>query len=233
MEIVIATFICPECEHSQEVADKHVGKKTKCPKCSTSSTVRPNSSKIAKTTGDRSSSPIVLRENGGSIQTALGHGILLNKESTLEREFITVIDPTLPAGLTQCCGVKTVYERETDYTADQYLYVAKYSLRALQDIAAFEVRFLLFNIWGRHVQTLSATEISDMPANSIRECDGRWHLFSENDACEHYASIAYTAVVRTSSGQVFESNPSPVLEEAKKFSSKFSDSDLEPTPSKR
>ena len=229
----MAIFICPRCEHMQDVHDRHVGKSTKCPKCSTNAAVQSGTVSIPKSSQDEVSGPVILRQNGGSIQTVLGHGIRLNKESSLEREFITVIDPKLPAGLTACCGVRTVYEREADYTAAQYLYRAAYSLRTLQDIAAFEVRFLLFNIWGRHVQTLSATEIADVPANGIRECDSKWLLFDENEACEHYASIAYTAVVRTSTGQVFESDSSPVLDEAQKFSSKFSNSDLEPTPRKR
>ena len=231
----MAIFSCPECEHSQDVAGKHVGKKTKCPKCGTRAVVQESVSLSVPDleTPRNNGAPVILRDNGGSIQTILGHGIRLNKESTLEREFITVIDPTMPAGLTGCVGIRTVYERETDYRSDQYIYASTFSVKALQDITAFEVRFLLFNIWGRHVQSLTSTEIADVPAGTIRNCDGKWLLYGENEACEHYASIAYTATIRTAAGQVYEMDPTPVLEEAKKFSSKFTDTDLEPTPIKR
>jgi hypothetical protein len=146
---------------------------------------------------------------------------------------ITVLDKTLPAELTSCVGITTVYEQETDYTAGQYVYSSRYAVRALDDIRAFEVRFLIFNIWGRHVQTLTATEIADVSANDVRQCDGKWNLFSENEACEHYASIAYLATIRTGTGQVLEADIEPVIAEAKQLSSKFTDSDLEPTPRPR
>ena len=110
------------------------------------------------------------------------------------------------------------------------VYAANYAVKAGEDIRAFETRFLLFNIWGRHVQTLTSTKITDVPTGEVHYCDGRWNLFSENDAGEHYASIAYLAVVRTASGQVVEANIEPVLAEAKQFSEKLTDLDLEPTP---
>ena len=125
-----------------------------------------------------------------------------------------------------------MHERETDFTASQYFYTSKFAIKAIEDITAFEARFLLFNVWGRHVQTLTSTEIADVSAEHVQECDGKWLLFSENEACEHYASIAYIATIRTAAGQVYDMDTSPVLEEAKKFSSKFTTSDLEPTPSK-
>ncbi|WP_145100182.1 hypothetical protein [Rosistilla carotiformis] len=154
----------------------------------------------------------------------------MNKESSLEREFITVIDKTLPAGLTGCVGVWTVYEPETDYRPAQYVYASRYSVKALEEIRAFETRFLVFNVWGRHVQTLSSSVIADVAAGATRQCASQWMLYDENEACEYYASIAYLATVRTASGHVFETNIAPILAEAKKFSSKFSADDLAPTP---
>jgi hypothetical protein len=80
------------------------------------------------------------------------------------------------------------------------------------------------------VKTLSATEILDMPAGTVRSFDGSWNLFSETEASEHYASIAYVAVIRDSFGKVLEADIQPVLAEARRFSERFSDSDLEPAP---
>lgn len=61
-----------------------------------------------------------------------------------------------------------------------------------------------------------------------RSVDAAWNLFSENEASEFYASIAYIAKVRTKAGRILASDTAPVLEEARKFSSKFSAEDLEP-----
>lgn len=155
---------------------------------------------------------------------------MLNKESSLEREFITVIDKTLPARLTGCFGISTVYEPETEYDVGQYLYKSKFVVEAFDDVRAFETRFLIFNVWGRHVHTLSSAEIADVAAGSTRKCKGTWNLDCETDASEHYASIAFLATIRTASGQVIETDIEPILAEAKKFSSRFSKGDLEPAP---
>jgi hypothetical protein len=139
----------------------------------------------------------------------------------------------MPVGLCGCTGVVTAYEPETDYSTGEYYYSASYAVKALEAIRAVEVRFLLFNVWGRHVSTLTATEIADLNAGATKHIQSKWHLYDENEASEHYASIAYLATARTASGRVVEADNHLVIEEAKKFSSKFTDSDLEPTPRKR
>jgi len=232
----MAEFVCPSCDHRQSVPDAHIGKTAKCPKCQEPSVVQDvatNNVQDDPVNVEPTSSTIVLRESGGSIQTVLSHMSRLNKESTLEREFITIINKELPVGLTRCVGITTVYERGTDYSASRYIYATKFAVKALEDVRAFETRFLLFNIWGRHVQSLTATEIADVRAGAVRQCEGKWDLFDENEASEHYASIAYIATIRTYAGQVYEADIDPVLAEAKRFSSKFTDTDLEPTPLKR
>lgn len=234
----MAYFICPECGHEKTVADEHIGKKTKCPKCGQPGLIHNDKSKSIDVVQDYLAGPslertkdklLVIRQSGGSIQTVLSKSIILNENSTLEREFITVIDNSIPAAFTEGVGVTTRYESSSDYESGGYFYASWYSVTAFEDIRAFEVRFLLFNIWGKHVRTLSATEIADVKVGSVRSGDGKWRLFHENEAAEHYASIAFLATVRTASGQVFEADMTPIIQEARKFSSKFIDSDLEPT----
>ena len=67
-----------------------------------------------------------------------------------------------------------------------------------------------------------------MDAKSLRLFKHGWNLHSENEACEHYASIAYVARVRTQNGTVLRADNVLVIEEARKFSSKFDDRGLEP-----
>lgn len=171
--------------------------------------------------------------SGGSIQTDLGYGITINQGSTLKREWITVQDDTIPVEINKTVGVQTVYESEGRYSSSGYKYSAEYSITVKEALTAIEVRFLLFDIWGEHTRNLSATEIIDLAAGTTKTFDGKWNVYSENEVAEFYASIAYIAQVRTADGRVMKTNPGNVLDQAKRFSEKFTESDLEPKPEEK
>lgn len=175
----------------------------------------------------------VTKEPGGPIKTELGYGIVLNEESSLTREWITVHDSALPAAISGTIGVKTLYKSGERYSSGSYQYSAEYTITTKEALSAIEVRFLTFDIWGDHSRNLSATDIVDMGAGSTKKFDGKWNIYSENEVSEYYASIAYIAQVRTKSGRVIKADPKVVLEQARKFSKKFDDADLEPKPEKK
>lgn len=172
----------------------------------------------------------ITRSSGGSIKTELGYGIVLNSESSLEREWITIHDSSIPADLMGTVGVKTIYESVGRYSSGEYMYSANYSVIVQEPISAIKINFLTFDIWGNHVNNLSATEIIDLQKGETKSFDSKWRLYSENEASEFYASIAYIAQVRTKAGRVIKPDPKIIVDEARKFSSKFSESDLEPKP---
>jgi hypothetical protein len=138
--------------------------------------------------------------------TNLGFGIRVNPRSGLEREWITVHDSLLPLDLEDNVGVRTVYEGE-------YRYLSTYTVKARDSITAFEVRFVVFDIWGDPVRTLTTTEVQDIPAGATRADTGRWSVYSDNEVSEYYAA-----------------NMDPILAEATKFSGKFTAADLEARP---
>ena len=169
----------------------------------------------------------VTRKSGGLIQTTSddsGFG-MVNTASSLEREWITVHDDSIPADITGTAGV------DTFYSGNAFQYRTEYFIKFKEELSAINVKFLLFDIWGEPTESLSTTNVRDMPAGITRVFSARWHA-SEHDVEVHYASIAYIARVRTKSGRVIEANTKTVLEEARKFSKKFSESDLESQPSK-
>lgn len=168
------------------------------------------------------------RGSGGSIQTPLGYNIILNQGSSLEREWLTVHDPASPLALPGTIGIKTTYVSER--SVGTYEYAAIFAAEASEPIVAFEIRFLLFDVWGNHLTTLSMTEIVDFVGP--KEMSGTWKVYSENEVSKYYASIAFVARARTKGGRVFEANLAPVLEEARKLSRKFSPENLEPKPQK-
>lgn len=170
----------------------------------------------------------VTTSSGGSIRTDLGHGIILNKESALNRVWITIHDDGLPVAFMGAVGIKTTYAKGGSYSAGNYQYSSAYGLATKDATAAVEIRFLVFDIWGQHKRSLSATHIGDAGAGTTKQFDSKWNLYSEHEASEHYASIAYVARVRTQDGRILAANTRHVIEQARKFSAQFSENDLTP-----
>jgi hypothetical protein len=179
---------------------------------------------LALLPGVVSAQATVTRASGGSIRTELSPGFVVNKESSLEREWIT-IHQELPADLVGTTGVRTVYK--SGRSTGEYNYEGQMMVEAKEPLTAITVHYLLFDIWGRHVRTLALTEVSDI-APGRKSFSGTWRAWSETDVATYYASIAYLSRIRTKAGRVISADVTPVLAEAKKFTSKFTAEDLEP-----
>lgn len=162
---------------------------------------------------------------GGAIRLPLGRGIVLNKESSIERIWITVQDPIMPVEFKSAVGIKTNHIFGSDI--GDYEYSAVLQLTARQPVSAVEVRFMLFDIWGQNKRNLVVTEILDMAPGITREFNPKWRISAEGEAAQHYASIAYISRVRTKDGKVFAANGEFILEQARKFSAQFKEVDLE------
>jgi hypothetical protein len=169
----------------------------------------------------------VATTSGGSVRTALGRGITLNKGSSLERIWMTVHDPDMPVVFKNPIGVKTIYTLR-DGIAGEYEYSAVIHLTASQAISAVEMRFLLFDIWGQNTKSLVMTEIADLAPGTTKELNPKWKLSSETEVAQHYASIAYISRVRTQDGRVLSANTDFVFEQARRFSAQFKEVDPEP-----
>jgi len=163
--------------------------------------------------------------DGGSITTHLGYGISVAGGSSIHREWISVHDSRLPIKLEGTPGVKTYYQ-DRSYGGD-YIYKSNFNLIALESITAIEINFLLFDIWGNHVKSLSLTEVVDISQGTPKSFTGEWSALSENEVEKYYASISYISKVRIKDGKVLEAEKSPIVKEALKFSSKFTEADLE------
>jgi len=166
------------------------------------------------------------RGSGGSIQTKLGGNFVVNKNSSLAREWLTLHDPAMLVDIKDNVGITTVYVGER--IGSHYEYSTSLRVVPTVDLAAIELRFLVFDLWGDHVKTLLMDEVEDMKAGEDHPLTGAWRAWTENEISRHYASIAYVSRVRTKDGRVVGADPTPVIEEARKFSKKFTAADLEP-----
>jgi len=177
---------------------------------------------------DRPNTTRFTRGSGGSITTVLGYGIKVNPNSSIEREWITAHDSLAPIDLNGTVGITTVYKSGGEYSSGEYRYQATLPLIFKEDVTAFEIRFVLFDVWGQFTKTLSYTEIEDDALGTAKSFTPTWRVYSENEVSEHYGSLAYVARVRAKTGRVFEANFAPVVDEARKISAKFQPEWLEP-----
>ena len=168
--------------------------------------------------------------DGGSIQTKLIANIVLNKESSLRREWVAVHDDTMPVDLVGTPGVTTIYESGgSRYSRGDYRYKATYTVRVSEPVVAIEVRFIAFDVWGDRTRALTATDIQDFAPGDY-PLDAEWNLYSENEASEHYASIGYVATVRTKTGQLYRADVDAVTDAARSYMSDFTSDLLDEDP---
>jgi hypothetical protein len=165
----------------------------------------------------------VTTADGGSIVTELGYGIKVNKNSTLRRAWVVLNDPSCPVQLINA-GINTQYGER------QYNYVPTGSAKASDAISALEIRYLLYDVFGNHMKTLSATEVTDAATNaeiSLKD-GGRWRAW-ENEISELLTVVAFVAQVRTVDGKVWRYQDKPISEELSKIRLMVKTGDLDRT----
>lgn len=171
--------------------------------------------------------PTVTKKPGNPLKFNLGYNVFLNEGSSLLTEWIAIHDTSILADFAGTPGIFLNYESSTKYSSGGYKYKAQYEITPIEDLYSIEVRFITFNIWGERKSNLSATEVMDLKAGKTYKFEPTWKESSENEASRYYASIMYIARTRTKDGKILQANLGAVVEEAKKFSSKFTESDLE------
>lgn len=173
----------------------------------------------------------VSRGTGGAVKLELGYGIALNKSSSLNREWHIINDPRLPLKIESGSAAPKYV---TGRSRGEYRYEAEYTvLTDDRGVSAYELRFLVLDVFGARQRLLSATNLVDIAANSSYSDDGQWRLFSETDAATAFYSIAYVATVRTSTGQILRADEAAVLAEVQKISREITAADIRPETQER
>lgn len=167
----------------------------------------------------------------GAMRMDLGFGIVVNRHSTLDRRCY-VIRENLPLEFLGTPRLEAVYEQGSRSTRGEFQYRTSAALISLtsERITAFEARFLVFDVFGRWVKTLSATEIADMGGAETFSRTWRWTIYSENEAMQHFASIAFVSKVRTADGKVHRFDSKAVAQAIRELGHEIAEDDLEPTP---
>lgn len=168
---------------------------------------------------------LVSKGDGGSVKVDLGYGIAMNKESSLTREWHIINDTRLPLQI-ESGSVAPKYV--TGRSRGDFRYNADFVLTTTdKGVKAYEVIFLVLDVFGERQRVLSSTSLVDIPAQGRHSENAQWNLFSESDAATAFYSIAYVASVRTDSGQIYRANDADILREIQKISSVITASDIE------
>ncbi len=161
----------------------------------------------------------VIRGEGGPMQFNLGSGYFINEHSSLQRQWAVVNDPTMPASFSDLAGISVAVGGR------DMIFEATAGVVVVTPLTAIEVRFILFDLWGHMIRTLSLTKVQDLAPGEHR-LTGQWDLRG-NEASSYYASIGFVARVRTADGPVVEMDLKPVVDEGLRFTDEFSVEDVE------
>jgi hypothetical protein len=162
--------------------------------------------------------------SGGSMVTDLGYGIQLNKGSSLQRRWFVINDPSCPVQLSGA-GISTVYQSSS--IGGDYKYKATGSATAGETVTAFEVRYLLFDVWGEHTRTLSDTQVSDLGAQIALKDTGSWAAW-ENDVSEVFTVVSFVARTRRPDGTVWQYDAASLLQQVEKIKVTLTEKELAP-----
>ncbi len=144
--------------------------------------------------------------DGGSVVTDLGDDIKINKGSSLHRTWTVLNDPSCPIQLSDA-GIQTLYEYRLGYD-----FRATGSAKTSKAVQAFEIRYLLYDVFGGHIRTLSSTEIKDLPSGATHRLVQSWHPV-EGEVSQLLNVVAFVAQVRGEDGRIWRFNQKAVADE--------------------
>lgn len=150
---------------------------------------------------DKSGSSLQVRQDeGGSVAVRTASGFL-NQESSLKRTFYSIDDPSSPAGIEHAGVFPRLEEKEK---VDYLLPFATVSPK--QAVSAVEVRYVLFDVWGERIRTLSSTRLVDSSTHVDFRGSNKW-LALESEVGQLVTVVSFVARVRTAEGGVWTFDP--------------------------
>jgi hypothetical protein len=158
------------------------------------------------------------------VVTNLGYGIQVNKGSSLQRRWFVINDPSCPVQLSGA-GISTVYQGSS--IGGDYKYKATGLAITSEMVTAFQVRYLLFDIWGEHSRTLSDTEVSDLRGQVALKDTGSWATW-ENDVSEILTVVSFVARARRPDGTIWEYDVPSLLQQVEKIKVTLTEKELAP-----
>jgi len=179
---------------------------------------------FAFTSGAAFAQPLrTVTTDGCSVVTELGYGIKINKNSSLRRTLVVINDPNCPVQL-DAAGINT------EYSDRSYSYRPTGTAKATENLSAIEIRYLLFDMFGNHIKTLSGTEVADVASGAsiqLKEI-GSWRAW-EIEVSKLLTIVSFVGNARTANGRVWKYREKPISEELNKIRLSVTSGVLDPT----
>jgi len=163
----------------------------------------------------------VREEDGGSVAIRTASGFL-NQDSSLKRKWYMVDDPNTPVSLDHA----GVYPRFDEKEGTLYFMPAG-AIAPKETISAIEVRYVLFDVWGQRLRTLSLTHLVDSSTPVDLRTGISWPAL-ESEAAQLVSVVAFVARVRTAEGDVWTFDASRIAQPMKTLGLKVAAADLTP-----
>ena len=142
----------------------------------------------------------VHQDDGGSVAVRTMSG-WMNQDSSLKRTWFVVDDPNAPARLERA----GVFPRLDEKEAVHY-FVPVATVSPKQAISAVEVRYMLFDVWGDRIRTISVTRLADSATHiDLRESNRLPAL--ESEAGQLVTVVAFVGHVRIADGRTWAFDP--------------------------
>lgn len=158
----------------------------------------------------------VTKKDGGSVVLKLGFGIKVNDGSSLNREWININDASCPIQISEV-GINTVF------AGSSYSFKSTGLLNVKEDVTAFELVHVLYDVFGEHFKTLSQTEVVDINSSFDISKKGTWYA-TENNVSDYLICVSYVANVRKKDGSVWRYNYNGIKEQLNTLKIAFEES---------
>jgi hypothetical protein len=164
----------------------------------------------------------VTESAGGSVRVYVSPKQAFNPDSSLQRRWVVLNDSTSGVRITRA-GIATVW------ADDRLTFKSGGALVAEADVSAIEVRFLLFDMWDRHIVTLSGNGIHDLQAGETLDLAtvGPWRAWL-NAVQKYLTCVIFVAHVRLEDGRVWSFDEESLLPEIAALFRSVRSTDLEP-----
>ena len=156
------------------------------------------------------------KKDGDSVVLKLGFGIKVNDGSSLNREWININDASSPIQISEV-GINTVYG------SGGYSFKSTGFLTVKEDVTAFEIVHVLYDVFGEHFKTLSNREVIDINTSLDLSKKGSWYA-SENNVSDFLICVSYVANVRKKDGSIWRYNYNGIKEQLNTLKIAFEES---------
>ena len=163
--------------------------------------------------------------DGGSIKSQLWPGYQMNGKSSLRRSWFVLNDTSCPVQLLET-GVNTHYRQD----AHEFRNIG--TIQTTQSIQAVEIRYIMFDVFGGFMTTLTSTEVADIPKTDSHQIEVVFRRVDESEASELLSVAAFVAQVRAEDGKIWRYDHKAVTEALARIHLKVADVDLNPSKEK-